>query len=408
MKRIIQLFFVVFALQATVSTGQSNEYSPAYKKSIGEAFVYYQKGNYKKSLEAFETAFSIYDKDAIDLYNAACLSSLLNDQKKAYHFLVKGIKNGYLDTEWMAGDTDLDGLKNSKYWKKIPKLIAKKFAEIEKDFIIVQKVALTDLIPFQENGKWGYLNKKDKTVAVPANYYKVSFGGNCLKIQPTKGIRLQVRQGGEVSSHHLFRKKHKKNVPPQIDKPKIITDAKFKGFRVSDGKIVAISQRYSIDAENTIPFKIDDKWYIIAANRGKWGVIDEQGVELENFKFNYDKLRQIIEFDGNDTWFYFEYAKGDRGFINIDGKKRFVNAFDNYPFAKPPVMKLVQITKGKKTGIIDLTSLDWLLKPIEETIVRVDYTYEGDCGKISQISREAVKDFYILIKKRDGKEVYIW
>ena len=78
-----------------------------YKKLIKSAVELYKTKNYISSLKEFENAFIIIDDNSLDLYNAACIASLLKDKTKSLYYLNKSLDNGFNDSDNIKKDEDL-------------------------------------------------------------------------------------------------------------------------------------------------------------------------------------------------------------------------------------------------------------------------------------------------------------
>src|SRR5438105_2883978 len=76
-------------------------YGQAYKSIIAEADGFYNSKEYQKSVDKFKKAFTIEQKNAGDLYNAACAASLNGNKDLAFQWLNLAIKNGWTNIEHM-------------------------------------------------------------------------------------------------------------------------------------------------------------------------------------------------------------------------------------------------------------------------------------------------------------------
>lgn len=83
------------------------------------AFNWIQLGEYGKSLQAYERAFSLEDRrniSAANYYNAACAAALSNDKEAAFLYLHKALKRGYMDVGNLRLDQDLSTLHQDPRW----------------------------------------------------------------------------------------------------------------------------------------------------------------------------------------------------------------------------------------------------------------------------------------------------
>ncbi|GEC79690.1 DUF6624 domain-containing protein [Flavobacterium aquatile] len=92
-------------------------FSQNYKTLVGEADALYKNKEYKKSVEKYTAAFSIEQKSAEDLYNAACSAALLGNKKVAFQWLQLALDRGWSNVNHLTTDTDLKSLHNDKKWQ---------------------------------------------------------------------------------------------------------------------------------------------------------------------------------------------------------------------------------------------------------------------------------------------------
>ncbi|MCD4658093.1 MAG: putative Ig domain-containing protein [Planctomycetes bacterium] len=93
-----------------------------------------RKGAELHNNEDYQAAIEIYlqvlklDRDNVyALYNIACAYALLNDKIKAFEYLVKAVKAGFIDFSHIKNDNDLKILRNSTKFKKLIKDLEKRF-----------------------------------------------------------------------------------------------------------------------------------------------------------------------------------------------------------------------------------------------------------------------------------------
>jgi hypothetical protein len=111
-------------------------YGQTYKSIIAQADGFYDSKEYQKSVDKFKEAFTIEQKNAGDLYNAACAASLNGTKDLAFQWLNLALKNGWTNIEHLKTDSDLVSLHDSKEWKdlltKMQKEVDKKEANYDK------------------------------------------------------------------------------------------------------------------------------------------------------------------------------------------------------------------------------------------------------------------------------------
>ena len=78
--------------------------------------------NYRESIKLFKRIYYNFPKTrvgAIAAYNAACGYALSGSKDEAIDWLEYSVKAGYSDFDHLRKDTDLDGLRNEKRYKKL-------------------------------------------------------------------------------------------------------------------------------------------------------------------------------------------------------------------------------------------------------------------------------------------------
>jgi TolA-binding protein len=78
--------------------------------------------NYREAIKLFKRIYYNFPKSkmgAISAYNAACGYALSGQKEEALDWLELSVKSGYADFDHLRIDTDLDGLRNEKRYKKL-------------------------------------------------------------------------------------------------------------------------------------------------------------------------------------------------------------------------------------------------------------------------------------------------
>jgi tetratricopeptide (TPR) repeat protein len=78
--------------------------------------------NYRESIKLFKRIYYNFPKTrvgSIAAYNAACGYALSGSKEEAIDWLEYSVKAGYNDFDHLRKDTDLDGLRNEKRYKKL-------------------------------------------------------------------------------------------------------------------------------------------------------------------------------------------------------------------------------------------------------------------------------------------------
>jgi len=80
---------------------------------------YLKTENYNQALESFERAIELNPDDASNYYNKACLYSLQNDIDESLIWFEKSLKKGYIDWDHIAGDSDLDNIRDTEQFNSL-------------------------------------------------------------------------------------------------------------------------------------------------------------------------------------------------------------------------------------------------------------------------------------------------
>jgi TolA-binding protein len=78
--------------------------------------------NYREAIKLFKRIYYNYPKSkmgAISAYNAACGYALSGQKEEALDWLELSVKSGYADFDHLREDSDLDGLRGEKRYKKL-------------------------------------------------------------------------------------------------------------------------------------------------------------------------------------------------------------------------------------------------------------------------------------------------
>lgn len=92
--------------------------NPEAGELSGEAFAAYQKGDYRKGLDALKKAHEIAPDDSAVLYNLACYSALAGDKQEALGWLEKAVDAGFYSPGKIASDADLNSLHGDARYDK--------------------------------------------------------------------------------------------------------------------------------------------------------------------------------------------------------------------------------------------------------------------------------------------------
>ncbi len=142
-----------------------NIHAQDYGKLIQEANALYDKKQYNEGLQKMQEALKITDKYSGDLYNGACFASLAGDKKKAFNWLYKALKLGWVDVNHLKKDADMNALHNTKKWKKLIADMQKEKTKIEANYDIPLKEKLEKILQ-SDQGIRQQWNKAEKEFGI--------------------------------------------------------------------------------------------------------------------------------------------------------------------------------------------------------------------------------------------------
>ena len=255
-----------------------------------------------------------------------------------------------------------------------------------------------DLLPYydKESDKWGIMSKDGKilTQAIAPYPHYVIFNPN-LEWTIYEGINCSITILGRDYSYKVEGTievfavaMHDADINPNIS-------SNIKGFKVDERE--EISEHSNQYERVAFPFKYNEKWYAYAklAKNNKWGVIDEDGDILVDFK--YKSLDFIKNYnDKSQCWFYFENEEEKRGFINIEGQTKLYGEL-LFPIFISQTYNSYNIQEDEeKSGILDLRTLEWTIKPQEKLKFEEVISIGQDTENLT---------YYVVVA--DGDEKYV-
>ena len=285
------------------------------------------------------------------------------------------------------------------------------FAQNKKNIVkteIVDKIKgykPTDLVPYSKDGKkWALMDVKSRKILTDFVLNEPS------TFNPKFYIYIDIngqQEGMEFYSDYTT-SPIIETPPPPIRK-KIIEKTNKLGFKVDEnGKIISHYLSYYNISE---PILYKGVYYAIISINQKEGrmLINEKGEEQKGFYFKKMENTDYKDEKTNESIFYVKNFSGKKGFVTISGKKKLygeiMNDFTIYnPVLGYSVQKDSQdLNEVKKSGVIDLTTQEWLIKPQEKyKIYRVKYTSSEEINEKNIQDRDKVT-IYFLATDQSGQ-----
>ena len=249
------------------------------------------------------------------------------------------------------------------------------FAQNKKNIVkteIVDKIKgykPTDLVPYSKDGKkWALMDVKSRKILTDF----VLGSPNTFNPDIYADLYGKYSEKSEIiySDYRLESEAGSIYPPPAVQ----TVDANNPAFQVEEKRKIEVDEtKYKYILK---PILYKEKYYAIATKKDNSDVlINERGEELKGFHFRVIKDKDK---NPNEKIFYVEGFDGKKGFITISGKKKLYGELMNEPrsyvfdqghqsaFGYSLQNDNVDIRKIKKSGIVDISTQEWLIKPQEK------------------------------------------
>ena len=175
------------------------------------------------------------------------------------------------------------------------------------------------------------------------------------------------------------------------------------GFQVDEqGRMTAYNKDYEY-ISNPILYK--GEYYIIIIKKDKTNVlINQKGEEKEGFHFKEILDIYYKDRETGENVFYVEDLEGKRGLVTISGKKKLYGELLQEVYSGilgySAQKDNENIKKIKKSGVVDLMTQEWLIKPQEKyKIYDIIYTSSEELKKDDETDRNKVTVYFLATDK---------
>ena len=281
------------------------------------------------------------------------------------------------------------------------------FAQSEEEIVqkyIVDKIKNykpTDLVPYSKDGKkWALMDVKSRKILtdfvmrIPSTF-NPEFMADINIGKWNYGMMINT-------NYDILPLVIACSIPEWFDVKK--TDEL--GFQVDEqGRMTAYNKDYEY-ISNPILYK--GEYYIIIIKKDKTNVlINQKGEEKEGFHFKEILDIYYKDRETGENVFYVEDLEGKRGLVTISGKKKLYGELLQEVYSGVLGYSVQKdgenIKKSKKSGVVDLVTQKWLIKPQEKyKIYRIIYTSseEIDDRKIENRNKATI---YFLATDKSRK-----
>ena len=287
----------------------------------------------------------------------------------------------------MLGTSVLGFAQNSD--EKIEKVMKKQIVNKIKNY------KPTNLVPYSKDGKnWALMDVKSRKILTdfildePSTFNPKIY----LNMEAEKRIISM-----EIASDYTFLESKLKIVPgPRIKRP---VKTNTPGFQMDEhGKIVSHHADYEYISS---PILYKGEYYIIVTKKDKINIlINQKGEEQEGFRFRDMDDTYYKDKESGEIIFYVEGFDGKKGFVTISGKRKLYGELMNntqYSFFGYNIQNDSENTNEiKKTGVVDITTQEWLIKPQEKyKIYDIIYTSSEELEKYDVTNRNKAAVYFL-------------
>ena len=283
--------------------------------------------------------------------------------------------------------------------------------EIAQKYVIdkIKGYKLTDLVPYSKDGKkWALMDVKSRKILTdfvlrsPSTFnpdlhvdiyiYIEGYGyGSYVMISPDYTIRPAIFES-HVEPYWPLRGVESMEEP---------------GFQMNEkGEMTKLNFKYRYFS-NPILYK--GEYYAVVKQEEKKILINQKGEELKEFHFESMEELHYKDKESGESIFYVKDFDGKKGFITISGKKKlYGEIMYDLTIYNPVLGYSVQkdsrdLNEVKKSGVIDLTTQEWLIKPQEKyKIYSIKYTSSEEIDGKNIQDRDKVT-IYFLATDKSGK-----
>ena len=279
--------------------------------------------------------------------------------------------------------------------KKLEKMMKKQIVDKIKNY------KPTDLVPYSKDGKkWVLMAVKSRKILTDFILDEPSTFNPDIYINIDETRYRKVRISWEYAVG-VISEVHAMGSSMDIMKTQEL------GFQVD--KYERIISHHADYKYISSPIMYKGEYYAIISSKEKEGrmLINSKGEEQEGFRFREMDDTYYKDKESGETIFYVEGFDGKKGLVTISGKKKLYGELMNntqYSFFGYNIQNDSENTNEiKKSGVVDITTQEWLIKPQEKyKIYRIIYTSseEIDDRKIENRNKATI---YFLATDQSGQ-----
>ena len=283
----------------------------------------------------------------------------------------------------------------------------KKSGKIAQKYIIdkIKNYNPTDLVPYSKDGKkWALMDVKSRKILTDfVLNYSDTFDPEFYVNIDINGLEEEMK----ISSDYMIRPIMRETILEPYKASKGVESMEEPGFQMDEkGEMTKLNFKYRYFS-NPVLYK--GVYYAVVKQGENRILINQKGEELKEFHFESMEELHYKDKESGGSIFYVKDFDGKKGFMTILGKKKlYGEIMDDFTIYNPVLGYSVQedsedLNEVKKSGVIDLTTQEWLIKPQEKyKIYRVKYTSSEEIDKKNIQNRDKVT-IYFLAKNQSGQ-----
>ena len=285
--------------------------------------------------------------------------------------------------------------------------IAQNIEKIIKEQIVdkIKGYKPTDLVPYSKDGKkWALMDVKSRKILTDfVLNYSDTFDPEFYVNIDINGLEEEMK----ISSDYMIRPIMREMILVPYKASKGVESMEEPGFQMDEkGEMTKLNFKYR-SFSNPILYK--GEYYAVVKQEEKKILINQKGEELKEFHFESMEELHYKDKESGGSILYVKDFDGKKGFMTILGKKKLYGEIMNdFTIFNPVLGYSVQkdsedLNEVKKSGVIDLTTQEWLIKPQEKyKIYRVKYTSTEEIDEKNIQNRNKVT-IYFLAKDQSGQ-----
>jgi hypothetical protein len=396
---------------------------------------------------------------ANDYFNAAFIYSSLNKNTLTLKYLEIAMQKKYDDTARMYEDKNLDKIRDLEKFKNLVGLIKQKIKAdsineikenairlnnkaksqfLKSSFSKIDLLKIEGVIPYVQNGKWGYMDKMGNGLTKPIfEFADFSSNNGLFFVYNTK--RFFYTHKGQIDE--LSENKGELPIAAPIEEMPVdnyIERTNTPGFTLKDNKIVAYSSDYvqiSLLNKDTVLYRgyknyLQGKtWAIVKNKEEKIAIIDSVGNSLNKvydfvytmdeytvlsrayYKFNNKIFYVLKNLSGNKLLFELngnaintEKQVSDGGIFTFYKNRLGLKDFSIYSNKTNQMFKLYYSDLSQNLLVVKNANFELVFKKFYNEIIG----YNGVCNDDSftgyNFYYKEIENLFVLVK--DGNDIF--